>query len=143
MTQKETNEEILQKLYDKLNRVLPETVYISAENAKFVELIPSNEILFISTEKADEDKASDKRLIIYTIDGNKFYNKDSMKDIEEKLSKDQNFMRTHYSYIANLKYVRGIQKDSTSGYMLVMKNSDKQVPVSQNYQGQVKAFFGI
>jgi hypothetical protein len=154
MAPKETSDELLQKIYVKLCTVLPDTVYVPAENAKYLELIASSRILFISTEGAfDEsmdvlliadfvDKA-DKRSVIYTAESDKFYSKETMVELEKRLSPDPNFMRTHISFIANLREARGIQRVGERGYGLVMKNSDKLVPISQVNLKAVRGYFGI
>jgi hypothetical protein len=154
MTHKETSDELLQKIYVKLRSVLPDTIYVPAENAKYLELIASDRILFIATEGAlDEsmedllmadfvDKA-DKRSVIYRADGDKFYSKETMVELEKRLSPDPNFMRTHISFIANLREARGIQRVGERGYALVVRNSDKLVPISQVNLKAVRGYFGI
>jgi len=155
----DTTEDILKKLYKKMEKAFPDDVYIMAENAKYLETIPGEEILFITTDKADSEKditklfedspefdpdskiAADRRLVVYRSDGKKFYNKDSMKDTEKRLSKNPNFIRTHISYIVNMKMVRAINK-SSDGFLLVLKHTEKQVPVSQANQVEVKKYFG-
>ncbi|MDQ0215328.1 DNA-binding LytR/AlgR family response regulator [Oikeobacillus pervagus] len=42
------------------------------------------------------------------------------------------FIRVHRSYIVNVNYIREIQPDSHSTFLLIMKN-DMRIPVSQTY----------
>lgn len=158
----ETTKQVLQKLYKKLEEISPKTIYIPAENAKFVELIPSDEIIFIATENAvskemdlkalefliqdiepfDSFASGGHRLVIFTTNGKKFYNKDSIGELEKLLEHNPSIIRTHSSFITNLKETRGIHKVGT-GRALKMKGSDFLVPVSKSNEIEVKKFFGI
>jgi two-component system response regulator LytT len=63
-----------------------------------------------------------------TVEGLHKYN---LSDLELLLPQDD-FIRVHRSYIVNLNYIREIQPDSHSTFLLIMKDQTK-IPVSQSY----------
>jgi len=160
MPTKETTASLLKKLGKKIDSIYPKTTYIPVENAKFVELIRSDEILFIATESALDKSldlstliedtpdllnsfaTSSSRLVVYRTDGKKFYSKDAIGEVEELLGENQVLVRTHSSFIANLREIKGIQKVG-NGRALVMRGSKTLVPISSRNERAIKKYLGF
>ncbi|WP_206810672.1 LytR/AlgR family response regulator transcription factor [Paradesulfitobacterium ferrireducens] len=75
-----------------------------------VSLMDTNKIIFISREK--------RKTIIYTDDRQTITVNESLDTLESRITND-NFMRTHRSYIINLDKVVEIQPWSRSNYLVI------------------------
>lgn len=156
MPKKDPVENQLKKLQKQLDRIFPEHKYIEADDAKFVKLISNQDFLFATTERNDQtddldelfkeeepEVATGNRIVIYTVDGEKFYNKSTLSEIDKKFKSIPQIIKTHASFIINLQYVHGMKRYGARGYLLMTKFIDKEVPVSQTYLSKVKKYFGI
>lgn len=92
---------------------------------------------FIPVDKEDIILATieDKNIIIITNKG-KFVYHETLTHLEERLSND-NFFRSHRSYLINLDYINKIEPWFNNTYHIDMEGYEKKVPVSR---GQVKDF---
>jgi hypothetical protein len=145
----------LAELVKKLDALTPRTVYLPVENAKFVELLSSDDISFIATEGAmgqDPKKllaeetradAGANRLVILTLEGKKFYSKEAIGAVETRFKGISHLVRTHTSFIVNMRRVRGLKKAGTKGRALVLRDNEQLVPVSQNNEKEVKDYLGL
>lgn len=145
----------LVELTKKLDALMPRTVYMPVENAKFVELIASDEISFIATESAlsqspaqllaagDRADAGSSRLVIVTVDGRKFYSKEAIGAVETRFKGITHLVRCHTSFIVNMRRIRGLKKAGTKGRALVLRDGDKAIPVSQSNEKEVKDYLGL
>jgi LytTr DNA-binding domain len=150
-----TADPLLAELSKKLDALTPRTVYMPVENAKYVELIASDEISFIATETAlnqslakllaggDRADAGAGRLVIVTTEGKKFYSKEAIGAVETRFKGIAHLVRTHTSFIVNMRRVRGLKKLGTKGRALLLRDSETAIPVSQNNEKEVKEYLGL
>ena len=74
-----------------------------------------------------------------------FYSNEPLIEWEKKLdSPDNNFIRIHRSYIANLTKGESIKPDSKNGYALCMKDSNHSIiPISRKVIHEVKDYYSM
>ncbi|MFC1744807.1 LytTR family transcriptional regulator DNA-binding domain-containing protein, partial [Candidatus Riflebacteria bacterium] len=130
----------LDKVYAKLLELETKAIYIPAENAKFVELINSEDIIFLATESAlgsdkkilsiidtkkltGEAGRATSRLVIFTKSGKRFFSKDSMQNMEERLKENLTLIRTHTSFIVNMREIRRVKKIGTKSHKTLSKKA--------------------
>ncbi|WP_425447397.1 LytR/AlgR family response regulator transcription factor [Dethiothermospora halolimnae] len=111
--------EDLQKILDKINEKgmtasLKDNDIIVIKNNEDYQIINMNEINYFEKDK--------KQLIIHT-PNNRYITNMGLKEIEEKLSSA--FLRTHKSYIVNLKNIHRISPYGTSSFIIFFKNTDE------------------
>jgi two-component system, LytTR family, response regulator len=86
-----------------------------------IHVIPTRDINFL--------EAQDDYVMIYTGEG-KFLKQQTMKYFEKHLDQEQ-FVRVHRSYIANISCIERIEPYEKSNYILILKDGNK-VPVSRS-----------
>ena len=128
----------LKKSYNSLRLLLqPKYSFITvttSNDSNEVMILKIKEILYITTDN--------NRLEIVTVSGKKFYNFDSLANMDKKFKNHPYFVRTHKSYYANLENVNRI-KMSDYGRTLVytLKKKNIEIPVSYTYIKKVKDYF--
>ena len=56
---------------------------------------------------------------------------------------DGAFIRTHRSYLVNLRHVRGFERDGDKAFCLIGEASDARVPVSRSRMQEVRRALGL
>lgn len=107
---------------------------------------------FISVSKADSIIVINKSEIMYCCANNKktyVYIKDgcyecryTLEQLENVLDKEI-FLRCHRSHIVNLQYIREISPMFNQTYIIKLKNSRAEIPVSRNYAVRMKDFLRL
>jgi DNA-binding LytR/AlgR family response regulator len=107
---------------------------VTSDDSSEVMIQKIKDVIYVTT---DEHK-----LKIVTVSSNKYYNFDSLANMENRFEGHPYFVRTHKSYYANLQNVHKI-KMSQYGRTLIYKVGRKnvEVPVSYTYLKKVKEFF--
>ena len=97
-----------------------------------IRIIPIDEILYL--------EAADDYVKIHTKDGSFLKNK-TMSHFEKVLD-DQQFVRTHRSYIVNVKEITRLEPYEKENFLAILK-AGVQVPVSKNGYPKLKAVLGL
>lgn len=101
----------------------------SDEKIHRVVIKKSGKIIVISTDDIHYLEAQDDYVMIYTEEG-RYLKQQTMKYFENHLDQDQ-FVRVHRSYIANISYIERIEPYEKTNYILILKDG-KKVPVSRS-----------
>jgi DNA-binding LytR/AlgR family response regulator len=89
-------------------------------------------------------KSADNYIEIVYNDENQFKKKlirNTLKDVEEQLSKYNNFIRCHRTYIVNRDHIEKLVK-TISGYKIKLKSHPDELPVSRQFLLKVKEAVG-
>lgn len=116
-TKTETYEKLVEISHDnpeKVNR-------FAVKTGSKITILPTNEISLF--------EAQDDYVMIYS-DKGKFMKNMTMKYLEEHLNEDE-FVRTHRSYIVNLDYIDKIEPYQKDSFLVVLKDQ-QQAKVSKN-----------
>jgi two-component system LytT family response regulator len=100
----------------------------SDEKLHRVVIKKSGKIHVISTRDINFLEAQDDYVMIYTDEG-KYLKQQTMKYFEKHLDNEQ-FVRVHRSYIANITCIERIEPYEKSNFVLILKDGNK-VPVSR------------
>ncbi len=100
---------------------------MSAYAAKKIAVPEGNTIKFLELDSILYFRADSSYTEIHFTDGSKIIISRTLKNIEEALDEQHNFLRCHKSYLINMKYVTGYVK-SDGGYIVM--NEDTQIPLS-------------
>ncbi|MGG3622232.1 LytTR family DNA-binding domain-containing protein [Bacillus gobiensis] len=98
---------------------------LSIRSRNIVEVIDQEEIIFISTENKST------QIMVAGKPTKEIRTLDSLKNMEEKLDPSI-FLRTHKSYIINIKHISRIEPSGQT-YVVFFKNTSKMAFVSRNY----------
>ena len=101
----------------------------SEEKLHRVVIKKSGKIHVISTGDIVYLEAQDDYVMIYTNEG-RYLKQQTMKYFEKHLD-NQQFVRVHRSYIANITHIERIEPYEKSNFILILKDGNK-VPVSRN-----------
>jgi two-component system LytT family response regulator len=101
----------------------------SDEKLHRVVIKKSGKIHVISTDDINFLEAQDDYVMVYTDEG-KFLKQQTMKYFENHLDQEQ-FVRVHRSYIANISSIERIEPYEKTNYILILKDGNK-VPVSRS-----------
>jgi two-component system LytT family response regulator len=101
----------------------------SDEKLNRVVIKKSGKIHVISTGDINFLEAQDDYVMIYTDEG-KYLKQQTMKYFEQHLD-EQQFVRVHRSYIANITCIERIEPYEKSNFILILKDGNK-VPVSRS-----------
>ena len=101
----------------------------SDEKLHRVVIKKSGKIHVISTRDINFLEAQDDYVMIYTDEG-KYLKQQTMKYFEKHLD-NQQFIRVHRSYIANITSIERIEPYEKSNFILILKDGNK-VPVSRS-----------
>jgi len=100
----------------------------SDEKLHRVVIKKTGKIHVISTDDINFLEAQDDYVMVYTNEG-KFLKQQTMKYFEQHLD-NQQFVRVHRSYIANIACIERIEPYEKSNFILILKDGNK-VPVSR------------
>lgn len=101
----------------------------SDEKLNRVVIKKSGKIHVISTGDINYLEAQDDYVMVYTDEG-RFLKQQTMKYFEQHLD-EQQFVRVHRSYIANISRIERIEPYEKSNFILILKDGNK-VPVSRS-----------
>jgi DNA-binding LytR/AlgR family response regulator len=94
--------------------------------------------LFLNISEIILIKKEGKRTVLNTLEGYKggwmtyaYYTNESMKDLHEKLDQKV-FMRTHNSFIVNLKWIHEVVRFTPEVYKIKFKNSKEYALLNRN-----------
>jgi len=85
-------------------------------------------------------KSADNYIEIYYLEHNKQKKqlvRSTLRNVDEQLKKQSDFLRVHRTCIINMKYAEKLIRN-LNGYALVLKNFDQEIPVSRQYILKVK-----
>lgn len=118
-----------------LNKYVPQISKLIEKKTKNKTMLlfnKSNELINVDINDIAYIEGSFKQQYFYTIDPSVyFHNQKTMKSIEEDLS-DDGFIRTHNSYMINVKYLKGISNNA------VILTNDIKIPVARQKASMVK-----
>jgi two-component system, LytTR family, response regulator len=126
--QKKNTEELLQAV----NHLPSQSERIVVKTAGKIKIIPIPEILFL--------EAADDYVKVHTKDGSYLKNK-TMGFFENSLPQDQ-FVRTHRSYILNVQEITRIDPYEKENHLAILRSGAK-LPVSKSGYGKLKEVLGL
>jgi two-component system LytT family response regulator len=126
--QKKNTEELLQSA----THLPSQSERIVVKTAGKIKIIPIPEILYL--------EAADDYVKIYTKEGSYLKNK-TMSFFENTLPQDQ-FVRTHRSYILNVQEITRIDPYEKENHLAILR-SGARIPVSKNGYGKLKEVLGL
>jgi len=126
--QKKNTEELLQSS----TQLSTQTERVVVKTAGKIKIIPIPEILFL--------EAADDYVKIHTKEGSFLKNK-TMSFFENTLPQEQ-FVRTHRSYILNVQEITRIDPYEKENHLAVLR-SGARIPVSKNGYGKLREVLGL
>jgi two-component system, LytTR family, response regulator len=126
--QKKNTEELLQSV----NHLPSQSERIVVKTAGKIKIIPIPDILFL--------EAADDFVKVHTKEGSFLKNK-TMGFFENSLPQDQ-FVRTHRSYILNVQEITRIDPYEKENHLAILR-SGARVPVSKSGYGKLKGVLGL
>jgi two-component system LytT family response regulator len=105
---------------------------IVVKNGSKIKIIPVHEVLYL--------EAADDYVKVHTKEGYFLKNK-TMSHFEQALD-DQQFVRSHRSYIINIQQITRIDPYEKDGHVAVLR-SGSQIPVSRSGYGKLKEVLGL
>ncbi|MGH7185838.1 MAG: LytTR family transcriptional regulator DNA-binding domain-containing protein, partial [Pseudomonadota bacterium] len=100
-----------------------------------------NAIRFLNIDQISAVRA-DGHYTMVMRDGAEFFCPWSISRVEQ-LIQSPPFMRTHRSYLVNLKYVTGFKREGDKAFCLVSEGEDVRVPVSRAHVADVERALGL
>lgn len=100
-----------------------------------------NSIVLLAPGDIQYFTMDDKRVFAYTADSAYECNS-TLVELEHKLE-DKGFFRCHKSFLINSEYIDRIIPWVHSTYMIKLKETAEQIPVSRNYAKKLKAMLDI
>jgi NO-binding membrane sensor protein with MHYT domain len=110
---------------------IPERIPYERENA----------IRFLSADQISAIRA-DGHYTMVMRNGTEFFCPWSISRVEQAI-KSPPFMRTHRSYLVNLKHVTGFKRDGDKAFCLVSEGADTRIPVSRTHIADVQRALGL
>lgn len=103
------------------------------KNKEGISFIDTNEIIIVQRE--------DRSTVIYTADAS-YTTSEGLSEIEERLD-EQDFLRSHKSYIINLSMINKIYPYGRWTYIVKLKNTDKDALLTHEKYEELKRIFEI
>lgn len=110
-----------------LNKVL-------AEAGDRLEVIEINQIQFFAAE--------DRQVYLQTVDNKRYEIRNRLNELEGMLDPAV-FFRCHRNFIVNINQIAQLANWFHRGYLLIMKNTLREIPVGRVYTAQLKNHFPI
>lgn len=133
-------EELLHQIMQKLQWLQPDLWVLPAHSPDMtngIRFLPIKELCYITT---DSDLKNFK-LLYQMQNGAKFYSNDSLLNLEKKLWKNPQMMRSQKSYIINLTQIRGMDYSQARDLWFEGKEDPIKNAVSTLYLDEFKARF--
>ena len=99
------------------------------DGVNFVDL---NDILLVQRE--------DRMTVLYALEGKRYVVPDTLGDLEKRLPPDM-FIRTHKSYIVNLRHVDSILPYGRWTYIIKMRGTQQDALITHDKLEQLQAYF--
>jgi two-component system LytT family response regulator len=133
MEQKPANaEKMTQELLETASLSPSQSQRVVVKNGSKIKIIPAHDIFYL--------EAADDFVKIHTQEGYFLKNK-TMSHFEQTLDQQQ-FVRSHRSYIINIQLITRIDPYEKDGHVAVLRTGAK-VPVSRSGYGKLKSVLGI
>lgn len=100
-----------------------------------------NGILLLGPETILYFTMDEKKVIVHTKDDT-YDSNSSLADLEERLE-SKGFFRCHKSFLVNMDYIAKIIPWSNATYLIRLKESNAQIPVSRYYTKKLKAMLSL
>lgn len=100
-----------------------------------------NSIMLLAHEDILYFTLEDKKVFAYTA-GCSYECNSTLAELEQKLE-DKGFFRCHKSFLINTEYIEKIIPWVHSTYMVKLRETARQIPVSRNYAKRLKSMLGI
>lgn len=107
----------------------------------FISISKSDSIVVINKAEIMYCCANNKKTYVYIQDGC-YECRYTLEQLENVLDKET-FLRCHRSYIVNLQYIREISPMFNQTYIIKLKNSRAEIPVSRNYAVRMKDLLSL
>jgi len=114
---------------------------LSSRSINKVAVWKENSIVLLDYERIMYFTMDGKRVTVHTKDGN-YESSSTLAELEEKLI-NKGFFRCHKGYLINTDYIAKIIPWFNSTYMLKLKESTEQIPVSRYYAKKLKGLLSI
>ncbi|MBL7742662.1 MAG: LytTR family transcriptional regulator DNA-binding domain-containing protein [Chitinophagaceae bacterium] len=125
-------EKTTQELLETASHSPSQSQRVVVKNGSKIKIIPARDIFYL--------EAADDFVKIHTQEGYFLKNK-TMSHFEQTLD-EQQFVRSHRSYIINIQQITRIDPYEKDGHVAVLRTGAK-VPVSRSGYGKLKAILGI
>jgi len=99
-----------------------------------LEVIPVRNIQFI--------QANDRQVFLHTVEGQTFGVRRRLNELEEMLD-PKDFYRCHRNYIVNVNQIRQVANWFNRGYLLILKESEAEIPVGRVYAPLLKEYLQL
>ncbi len=107
---------------------------ILAEAGDRLEVIEISQIQFFEAE--------DRQVYLKTVDDKRYEIRNRLNELEGMLD-PANFFRCHRNFIVNINQIAQLANWFHRGYLLIMKNSLREIPVGRVYASKLKDHFPI
>jgi DNA-binding LytR/AlgR family response regulator len=131
----------LKRLQETTKNVLEATPQTHVKSVDKLAIWSGDRVLFVSVSQVLFCEVHNNQVLVYT-DKQCFELPDSLSSLEEKLPKNQ-FLRTHRSFIINLKKVKEASPYFNHTMVVLLEGSTREIPVSRSYVKQFKEALSI
>lgn len=114
---------------------------ISIKNVKKIPIKNSDKLSLVDVDKIIYCVANEGHVNIVT-DKDSFISDETLNNVEERL-KEFNFIKCHRKYLVNLDLIENIISWVNGTYILKLKGTREEIPVSRNYGKTIKNIFKI
>jgi DNA-binding LytR/AlgR family response regulator len=87
-------------------------------------------------------EAEDRQVYLQTVDDKRYEIRNRLNELEGMLD-PANFFRCHRNYIVNINQIAQLANWFHRGYLLIMKNTLREIPVGRVYASRLKEHFPI
>ncbi len=87
-------------------------------------------------------EAEDRQVFLQTVDDKRYEIRNRLNELEGMLD-PANFFRCHRNFIVNINQIAQLANWFHRGYLLIMKNSLREIPVGRVYASKLKDHFPI
>lgn len=125
---------ISQRMRQNVRKPLKHLSKVLAEAGDRLAVIETNQIQFIEAE--------DRQVFLYTVDNKRYGIRNRLNELEAMLDPAV-FFRCHRNFIVNIDQIGQLANWFHRGYLLIMKNSLREIPVGRVYANRLKDHFPI
>jgi len=100
-----------------------------------------NAIRFLAADQISAVRA-DGHYTMVMRDGTEFFCPWSISRVEQVIQSPP-FIRTHRSYLVNLRHVTGFKREGDKAFCLMSETTDLRIPVSRSHVGEVQRALGL
>lgn len=129
---KNTRKEEPSTPFNEISKQPDDQLRIVIKDGSSIKIIPVGDVMYL--------EAYDDYVKVHTLD--KIYLKKKTLTYYEKTLNNQQFVRTHRSFIINLNELTGIQPFEKNSYRAILKNGER-IPISRTAYGPLKESLGV